>query len=140
MRRVGPSSKSRSFPFKTLIWIVGVLILYGSAVSVILGEMNASHIPEDMVEAVVVPPAPTLRFDDFHMESLKGVGSVNVAFQGKIPKLGDGDYIMKVSGDDDLHFSDTESEAFRLLMKPPMNPSIPPLIFHEPSMCKFCRT
>ena len=83
-------------------------------------------------------PLPPISFDDFRIESVKGVGSINVVFQGKIPKLDDGDYIMKITKERDLHYSDVESKAFELLMVPPMVTSIPRLIFHEASLCEFC--
>lgn len=80
----------------------------------------------------------TLGFDDVEIVSLKGVGAITAAFKIKIPKLdANKDYIMKVNADQDIEYNALETMAFRILSRPPTNPSIPPLIFRITKMSEY---
>jgi hypothetical protein len=92
-----------------------------------------------MLGRVVVIPEQheqynSLKFEDIVIDSLKGAGSVIVAYKVKIPKIDDQDYITKVTWEEYLEYSAIEKKTFRLLNEPPTSPSIPPLIFKIPSM------
>lgn len=92
-----------------------------------------------------VTPDDPLTFDDIVIESLLGTGSISTVFKVRIPRLGGADgnnnnngndkqFILKIAEDDDLKYSSVETQIFDLLNKPPTHPSIPPLVFHVPSM------
>jgi hypothetical protein len=98
---------------------------------VVIPEQHEQYIPEQHEQH------NSLKFEDIVIDSLKGAGSVIVAYKVKIPKIDDKDYIMKVTWEEYLKYSAIETETFRLLNVPPTSPSIPPLIFKIPSMSKF---
>jgi hypothetical protein len=95
---------------------------------VVIPEQHEQYIPEQHEQH------NSLKFEDIVIDSLKGAGSVIVAYKVKIPKIDDQDYITKVTWEEYLEYSAIEKKTFRLLNEPPTSPSIPPLIFKIPSM------
>ena len=76
----------------------------------------------------------SLSFDDIELDKYLGGGYVSLVFNVRIPKLDNRSYVMKVTGDEFLHYSNLENEMFDLLNKPPTNPSIPTQAFRVKSM------
>jgi len=71
----------------------------------------------------------SITVDDIEWVSLKGVGTVSMGFLVRIPKLNnDFQYVAKIAGDKQLHYSTTEIEMMKILNHPPTIPSIPTLL------------
>ena len=77
----------------------------------------------------------SITVDDIEWVSLKGVGTVSMGFLVRIPKLNnDFQYVAKIAGDKELHYSTTEIEMMKILNHPPTIPSIPTLLLAVKSM------
>lgn len=71
--------------------------------------------------------------DDVELIGAKGEGTVSIGFKARI-KGHNGSYVAKITGDDYLHWSDTEIEMLEILSAPPTIPNIPKLEFAIKSM------
>ena len=120
-----------SFSIFTLYSLVAMVVCFASLLCMLFMLGSVDVIPEHHEQY------SSLKFEDIVIDSLKGVGSVIVAYKVKIPKIDDKDYIMKVTWEEYLEYSAIETKTFRLLNQPPTSPSIPLLIFKIPSMSKF---